>query len=138
MEEMLGKSIIGHVLGHQESLISFSTATDQIHQPFVPHLPNSCCLSLTKSCLFPEKKKKGKNNHIYLLSNKMTDPAFILMKNNGPITQILISCFPFHFLTIQTRQDTKSPGPTSTLSVSFTFPATKQKKKKNLILTTNC
>ena len=84
------------------------------------------------------EKKNGKNNQIYLLSNKMTDPAFILMKNYGPITQVLISCFPFHFLTNQTRQDTKSPGPTLTLSGFFTFSATKQKKKKYLILTTNC
>lgn len=55
---MLGQSIIGHVLSYQKPFISFSTATNEIHQSLVPHLPQSLCLCLMMEHLTQNKKSR--------------------------------------------------------------------------------
>lgn len=46
MEQMLGESIIGHVLSNEQSLIAITAITNQICQPLMPQLPHTPCFLL--------------------------------------------------------------------------------------------
>lgn len=46
VEQMLGKGVIGHILGDKKPLIAVAAVPDQVRQPPVPQLPHSPCLLL--------------------------------------------------------------------------------------------
>lgn len=67
VKQMLGKSIIRHVLSNQQPLISITAVPNQIGQPLMPQLPYSPCLLLQH----PPTKKTIKR------SNFQTNPTFL-------------------------------------------------------------
>ena len=46
VEEMLRESFKRHKLSNEQSLISFTTETNQVRQPLAPQLPHSFCFLL--------------------------------------------------------------------------------------------
>lgn len=54
VKEMLGESVIRHVLRNQQALVSLGTTTNQVHQSLVPDLANPRSLRLQNTTLLTQ------------------------------------------------------------------------------------
>jgi hypothetical protein len=54
VEEMLGERVVGHVLGHEQPLVTLGAASDEVDEALVPHLPHPRRLRLQQTLGDPE------------------------------------------------------------------------------------
>lgn len=121
---MLGKSIIGHVFCYQKPFISFSTATNQIHQSLVPNLPNPSRLRLSRSkSSDPTQKPKTQYQRKFLKEqtpNIFSLLFFILCNQTQCINWKWYSGFPHHkLLSIRPRQLGEALDSNQAITVEF-------------------
>jgi hypothetical protein len=49
VEEMLGERVVGHVLGHEQPLVTLGAASNEVDEALVPHLPHPRRLRLQQN-----------------------------------------------------------------------------------------
>jgi hypothetical protein len=59
VEEMLGERVVGHVLGDEQPLVTLRTASDEVDEALVPHLPHSGRLRLQQHIASHCEIRKG-------------------------------------------------------------------------------